>query len=99
VVASLLLTSEGKLVPDVHPVTVLAIDTLATNLNLNHGDELLTGVVKPTGKNTTSGTSIILVNFRKSKLKVSSVSKITISGDCALNSAAEICLAVKGLFN
>jgi hypothetical protein len=45
VVTTLLLGSEGKLVPDVHPVTVLAIDALSTNLNLNHGDKLLTGVV------------------------------------------------------
>ena len=36
VVSGLLLTGKGKLVPDVHPVTVLAIDALATDLNLNH---------------------------------------------------------------
>uniref|UniRef100_A0A6C0IKG5 Uncharacterized protein n=1 Tax=viral metagenome TaxID=1070528 RepID=A0A6C0IKG5_9ZZZZ len=41
VVARLLLLGEGQLVPDVHPVTVLAIDALATNLNLHLGDELL----------------------------------------------------------
>jgi len=45
VVTTLLLSGKGKLVPDVHPVTILAIDALATNLNLNHRDELLTGVV------------------------------------------------------
>jgi len=45
VVTTLLLGGEGKLVPDVHPVTVLAIDALASDLNLNHGDKLLSGVV------------------------------------------------------
>jgi len=36
VVSGLLLTGKSKLIPDVHPVTVLAIDALATDLNLNH---------------------------------------------------------------
>jgi hypothetical protein len=44
-VAALLLSREGELVPDVEPVTVLAVNALATNLNLNLGDELLTDVV------------------------------------------------------
>jgi len=44
-VAALLLRREGKLVPDVHPVTVLAVNALATNLNLNLGNELLTDVI------------------------------------------------------
>ena len=45
VVTSLLLRREGKLIPDVHPVTILAVDSLATDLDLNEGDQLLTGVV------------------------------------------------------
>merc|ERR1712100_528047 len=44
----LLLGSKSKLVPDVHPVTVLAVDALTSNLNLNHGDELVSGVIEPT---------------------------------------------------
>ena len=38
VVASLLLRREGELVPDVHPITILAVNSLATNLNLNARD-------------------------------------------------------------
>jgi hypothetical protein len=45
VVSALLLGRDGKLVPDVHPVTVLAVNALATNLNLNLGNHLLTNVV------------------------------------------------------
>jgi hypothetical protein len=41
-VSALLLGREGELVPDVEPVTVLAVNALATNLDLNLGDELLT---------------------------------------------------------
>ena len=44
-VATLLLRGERKLVPDVHPVTVLAVNALATNLDLNLGDDLLTDVI------------------------------------------------------
>ena len=42
VVATLLLLRESELVPDVHPVTVLAVNALATNLNLNGLNNLLT---------------------------------------------------------
>ena len=41
VVATLLLLGEGELVPDVHPVAILAVNALATNLNLNGLDKLL----------------------------------------------------------
>jgi len=44
-VSALLLRSHCELVPDVHPVTVLAVNALATNLNLNLGDELFTGEI------------------------------------------------------
>ena len=45
VVATLLLLGEGELVPDVHPVAVLAVNALATNLNLNGLDKLLSGEI------------------------------------------------------
>jgi len=45
VVTTLLLGRHGKLVPDVHPVTILTVDTLTTNLNLNLSDKLLTGEI------------------------------------------------------
>ena len=41
VVATLLLLGESELVPDVHPVAILAVDALATNLNLDGLDKLL----------------------------------------------------------
>ena len=53
---SLLLGSvDGELVPDVHPVAVMAINALAANLYLNLGDELLTGEVKPPSIDTLVG--------------------------------------------
>jgi hypothetical protein len=78
----------------VHPVTVLAIDALATNLNLNLSDELFTREIKPScelGK--------ILVDLRKSHLKIGAVGKVTVTCKGAGNTATEISLAVESLFN
>ena len=44
-VARLLLLGEGQLVPDVHPVTILTVNALTTNLNLNLGNQLLTNEI------------------------------------------------------
>jgi len=85
VVTLLLLGRKSELVPDVHPVTVLAVNSLSSNLNLNLGNELLTNVVQPTGINTavrnTGNTTVghVLVNLRKSDLKVSAVAQITVT--------------------
>ena len=100
-VATLLLGGHGKLVPDVHPVTVLAIDTLATDLNLNLRDELFTGEVKPTGIDAsgTGGVLQSLANLGESNLKVGAVSQITITRDGAGHTATEVSLAVKSLLD
>jgi hypothetical protein len=100
-VAALLLGGHGELVPDVHPVTVLAIDTLATDLNLNLRDELLTGEVEPTGINAGGAGSVLqsLANLGESNLKVSAVSQITITRDGAGHTATEVGLAIKSLLD
>jgi hypothetical protein len=100
-VAALLLSRHGKLVPDVHPVTVLTVDTLATDLNLNLRDELLAGEVKPTGINAGGRGGVLesLANLRESNLKVGAVSQITITRDGAGHTAAEVGLAIKSLLD
>jgi hypothetical protein len=45
VVTILLLLGESNLVPDVHPVTVLTVNALSTDLNLNLSNQLLTGEI------------------------------------------------------
>jgi hypothetical protein len=105
VVTADLVNGQSEVVPDVHPVTVLAINALTTDFNFNLRNELFTGKVKPAGVHC--GMKIarrsvvlhILVNFRESNLKVSAVCKITVSADSASNTTTEIGLAVKGLFN
>jgi hypothetical protein len=104
-VTSLLFRGHCKLVPDVHPVTILTVNSLTTNFNLNLGNKLLSRVIKPTGINTSVLASLVvskthkLVDLRKSNLEISAVSKITISGDHALYTATKIGLTVESLFN
>ena len=98
-VALLLLSRHGELVPDVHPVTVLAVNALATNLNLNLGDDLLTDVVQPAGIDITNAALQALVNLGKGELEVGAVSKVTITGDGAGYTATEIGLAREGLLD
>jgi hypothetical protein len=99
-VTGLLINRESKVVPDVHPVTILAINALTTDLNLNLGDELLTGEIEPTGINTVLGSALHrLVNLGESNLKVSAVSQITITRNSAGYTTTEIGLSVKSLLN
>jgi len=104
-VTALLLRGHCELVPDVHPVTVLAINALATNLNFNLGDELLTWEIKPTGIHTVVLVGGIvsetheLVDLWKCHLKIGAVGKITVTGDHTLNTATEIGLTVESLLN
>jgi hypothetical protein len=94
-VSALLLRGHCDLVPDVHPVTILAVNALTSNLDLDLRDELLTNEIEPTGidSRASDGGSHRLVNLRKSNLEVCAVGKITISGDCAGNTSAEISLS------
>jgi hypothetical protein len=100
-VTALLLGRHGELVPDVHPVAELTVDALATDLNLNLRDELLTGEVKPTGINARGGSGVLqrLANLGESNLKVSAVSQITITRDGAGHAATEVSLAVESLLD
>ena len=98
-VTALLLGRHGKLVPDVHPVTVLAIDALASDLNLNLRDKLLTGEIEPTSVDVAASVLQRLANLGESNLKVSAVRQITVTGDGAGHTATEVSLAVESLLN
>ena len=99
-VAGALVHGQGQLVPDVHPITVLAINALATDLDLNLRNDLLTGEVEPTGINTVLVRALhLLVDLGESDLQVSAVSQITVAGNGASDTATEVSLAVKSLLN
>jgi hypothetical protein len=96
----LLVNRESQVVPDVHPVTVLAINALTTDLDLNLGNQLLTGEIKPTGINAVlASTFHRLVNLGKSNLKISAVSQITVTRNGASYTTTKIGLTVKSLLN
>ena len=100
-VATLLLRRHGELIPDVHPVTVLAVNALATNLHLHLSDELLTNEVQPAGIDTVRarGRRHGLVDLRESHLQVGAVSQVTVAGDRAGHTAAKVGLAGEGLLD
>jgi hypothetical protein len=99
-VAGDLVIRKSKVVPDVHPVTILAINALTTDLNLNLGNQLLTWEIKPTSINTVLGGSLHgLVNLGESNLKVSAVSQITITRNGAGYTTTKIGLTVKSLLD
>ncbi len=95
VVSTLLLGGERKLVPDVHPVTILAIDALAANLDLNLGDEVLADVIHPAG----IGGTAHLSNLGEGDLEVGAVSEISVPGNRAGDAASEVSLSGEGLLD
>jgi hypothetical protein len=99
VVTSLLLRRESELIPDVHPVTILTIDSLTADLDLDLSNELLAGVVQPTGIDTGARGSQALVNLGESNLNVGAVGKISVSGDGAGHTATKVSLTVEGLLD
>jgi len=99
-VSLLLVSSHGELVPDVHPVAILTVDALSSNLNLYLGDELLSREVQPACIHGGGGCGTHrLVNLRESNLQVGAVGKITIAADGTCHTAAKIGLSVERLLN
>ena len=100
-VPTLLLGGERDLVPDVHPVSVLAINALSADLNLNLGDELLADEVHPAGIDALGAGSVLhaLVNLGEGDLEVGAVSKISVAGDRARHAASEVSLSGEGLLD
>ena len=91
--------SKSQLVPDVHPVTVLTIDTLSTDLYLYLRDELLTREIQPASVHITRAILHVLVNLGQSHLQVGAVRQITITADSASHTATEIGLSVECLLD
>ena len=104
-VSLLLLRCHGELIPDVHPVSVLAVNALTSNLNLNLSNELLSREVQPAGINTAVGARGIvsnsheLVNLRERNLEIGAVSKISVPANNTLDTTTEIGLSVESLFD
>ena len=79
----------GQLVPDVHPVAVVLVDLLAADLNGQVGQKSQAEVIDPGA----SG------NDRDVDLEVDLVDQITIAGNGAGHTLAEVSRTVEGLLN
>jgi hypothetical protein len=87
-VTSLLTRLLGELIPDVEPLTIVLVDTLTTDLELNLLDQVVTRPVQPTELGTravSSGDGYL----RESSLEVHAVDQVTVALDRASNSLTE----------
>jgi len=94
-----------QLGPDLHPVTILAIDALTTDFNLNLLDEAVTNVRQPA---ETGGRSCrraertvrrLEVNRREHNLHICLVHKIGVTVNHGRHALVKVGLAVEGDFN
>ena len=85
----------SELSPDLHPVTVLTVDTGATNLDLNLLDEPVTHIVEPPETITASSEG----HLGEGNLDVGAVHQISISADNGGYTATEVSLTVEGNFD
>ena len=97
-VTGLLARGAGQLVPDVEPVTVVLVDALATDLNLNVADQVVANPVEP----AELGTGAIgrrQLNLGQGGLQVDAVDEVAVARDRAGNTLTEVSNTVKGLLN
>ena len=97
-ITGLLASLLGELVPDVHPVTVLLVDALTTDLNLNVVDEVVTDPVEPT-ELSARAVSRLESDLREGRLEVHAVDQITVALNRAGDLLAEVRGAVEGVLN
>jgi hypothetical protein len=89
----------GQLSPDLHPVTVLSVDALSTNLELNGLDHSVTNVVQPTESTDCSVVGCIELDRWENHLDVGSEHQIGVTVDDGCNALVEVSLAVEGHLN
>ena len=88
----------GELGPDLHPVAVLAVDALATDLELNHLDEAVADVVEP-AEAVQVGGAVDEVDGGEDNLDVGAVHQVRIAVDDGGDALVEVRLAVEGDLN
>ena len=93
-ITSLLAGLLSELVPDVHPITILLVNALTTDLDLHVVDEVVTDPVQPAELGTRA-VRRLQGNLRQSGLQVHAVNQITVALDGAGDLLAEVRGAVK----
>ena len=97
-ITSLLAGLLSELVPNVKPVTVVLVDALTTDLNLNVVDEVVTDPVEPT-ELSARAVGRLEGNLREGRLEVHAVDEITVALDRAGDLLAEVGSTVEGVLN
>jgi len=88
----------GELVPDLEPVTIVLVDLLAANLEVDVVDQVVTNPVEPTELGAGAIGSREL-HLGERGLKVDAVDQIAVAADRALDLAAEVGGTVERLLN
>jgi len=97
-VATLLAGLLGELIPDVHPVAVVLVDALATNLNLHGLDKVVAHPVEPAELGTRAIAGLE-GDLRQSGLQVHAVDQVTIALNGAGHTLAKARRPVEGVLN
>ena len=88
----------GELGPDLHPVTILTIDTLTTNLELHNLDQAVADVVQP-AEAVQVGRTGDEVHGREHNLHVGAIHQVRITVDDGSDTLVKVGLAVEGNFD
>jgi len=88
----------GELGPDLHPVTVLTVDALTTDLELDNLDEPVADIVEPAEAGEVGGTRDE-VHGGENHLHVGAVHQVRIAVDDGRHTLVEIRLSVEGDFD
>ena len=97
-IAGLLARLLGELVPDVEPVAILLVNALATNLNLDIVDEVVTNPVEP-AELRARAVGRLQGNLGKGGLEIHAVNQVAVALDGAGDLLAEVGSAVKRVLN
>ena len=97
-VTSLLAWLLSQLVPDVQPITVVLVNALTTDLNLNVVDDVVANPVQPTELSTRTIRALQL-NLWQSSLQVHAVNQITVTLNGTSDLLAEVRSTVEWVLN
>jgi hypothetical protein len=97
-ITSLLSRLLGEFVPDVEPLTILLVNALTTNLDLNIVDDVVTDPVEPTELGTRTITTLEL-HLRESGLEVHTIDQVTITLDGASDLLTEVRGTIERVFD
>jgi len=89
-ITSLLTGLLGELVPDVEPVTIVLVDALAANLELDVGNKVLANPVEPSELTTRAVRGRVDNHLGESSLEVDAVDQVAVALDSAGYLLAEV---------